>query len=82
MAEAMFMPIMVRVDDSGNVSELARTEANNPYAKTNFSFSRFVEERLDSLDAFELQMAPEQYEFQKGALSKFLEELNSARMLD
>ena len=78
MAEAMFMPLMVKVDESGNVSELARSEANNPYAKTDFSFSRFVEERLDSLDAFKLQMDPEQYELQKGALSKFLEELNTA----
>ena len=82
MAEAMFMPLMAKVDESGNVSELARTEANNPYANTDFSFSRFTEERLDSIDAFKLQMAPEQYEFQKGALSEFLDELNSARMLD
>lgn len=82
MAEAMFMPIMIRADESGNVTELARTEANNPYAKTDFSFSRLIEERLDSLDAFEYQMDREQYEFQKGALTNFLEELNSTGMLN
>ena len=75
-AEAKFMPVMLRADESGKVTKLPRSELNNPYAKSDFSFSRFVEERLDSLDAFEYQMDREQYEFQKGTLSKFLDELS------
>ena len=75
MAEAMFMPIMLRVDDPGKVSALARNEANNPYSNADFSFGRFVEDRPDSLDAFDYRIARKQYEFQKGTLTKFLEKL-------
>jgi len=75
MAEAMFMPIMLRVDDPGKVSALARNEANNPCANADFSFSRFVEDRPDSLDAFDYRMDRKQYEFQKNALTNFLEKL-------
>lgn len=77
MASAMFLPSMLRIDDSGNVSEIERSEANNPYAKKGFSFSAFAQKRLDSLEYFKNQMDGGQYEVQKGALSKFLEELGT-----
>lgn len=76
MAEAMFMPAMIRADENGNVTELERSEANNPYARNGFSFQSFVEDRLESVEAFKYHMTGEQYAFQKGALTKFLEELS------
>ena len=75
MAEAMFMPVMLRADESGKVTKLPRSELNNPYAKSDLSFSRFVEERLNSLDAFDYRMDRKQYEFQRGTLTNFLEKL-------
>lgn len=80
MAEAMFLPAMIRVDESGNVSEIERSEANNPYAKDGFSFSRFIENRLEGVEAFKFHMTGEQYAFQKGTLTDFLSELTGSEL--
>ncbi len=72
MSEAAFLPpMLIRDETTGQVSELERSEANNPYARANFSFSRMVEQRLESIEAFKFDMKPEQYDFQKGFLTKF-----------
>ncbi len=77
MAEGMFLPSMIRLNDSGGVSEVERSKANNPYAKAGFSFTEFVEQRLDALEYFKHLIDDKQYESQKSTLSTFLEELQS-----
>lgn len=72
MAQAAFMPAMLHRDEvTGQVSEVQRSEASNPYARADFSFSRLVGRRLESVEAFRNEMSAEQYAFQKGFLSRF-----------
>lgn len=79
VAQAAFFPPMLRRDEAtGVVSEIERSEANNPYARADFSYARAVELRLDSIEAFKHDMKPEQYEFQKGFLSRFRDYLGEA----
>ncbi|MCH6255682.1 hypothetical protein MLD52_03940 [Puniceicoccaceae bacterium K14] len=79
LATGMFMPSMIRLDEAtGEGVEVDRSEANNPYARADFSYSGMVEQRLESLEAFKHYIPAEQYETQKALLTLFGENLASA----
>lgn len=79
MAQAAFFPSMLWRDEvTGEVMEVERFEANNPYARTNFSYANSVQLRLESLEAFKHDISAEQYEFKKGFLTRFRDELSGS----
>lgn len=79
MAQAMFMPVMLRRDEAtGRVSELERSESNNVYARADFSYDRMASLRLESIEAFRHMMSEEQYAFQKDFLTRLRESFAEA----
>ncbi|WP_309024570.1 hypothetical protein [Pelagicoccus sp. SDUM812002] len=72
MAEAALLPSMLRRDNAtGEVTQVERSESNNPYARAGFSYVAIVQQRLDSLEAFKHDMSSEQYDFKKDFLTRF-----------
>tara|TARA_R110002110_G_C13469647_1_gene720042 strand:+ start:24488 stop:25645 length:1158 start_codon:yes stop_codon:yes gene_type:complete len=77
LAMIPFMPILIMMDSNGQVHEVEPTEANNIYASKDFSYTGYVQDRLEALEYFRAQTPVEQYERQKEFLTKFLGALNN-----
>lgn len=77
LAMTPFMPSLVSVDSNGHAHEVEPTEANNLYASKDFSYTGYVQDRLEALEYFKAQTPTEQYEREKVFLTKFLSALNT-----